>query len=114
MQAARAGESLVFFPEGTLRREPGLLPFHMGAFVVSAQSGLPLLPVTLRGTRSVLRDGSWRPRREAVQVRIHEAMRPPGSDWRAAVQLRDAARKAIAADCAEPLVHLSRKAPPGP
>ncbi len=114
VRAARAGESLVFFPEGTLRREPGLLPFHMGAFVVSAQSGLPLLPVTLRGTRGVMRDGSWRPRREAVQVCIHEALRPPGSDWRAAVQLRDAARKAIAADCAEPLVRLSREAPPGP
>ncbi len=114
VQAARAGASLVFFPEGMLRREPGLQPFHMGAFVVSAQSGLPLLPVTLRGTRGVLRDGSWRPRREAVQVCIHEALRPPGSDWRAAVQLRDAARKAIAADCAEPLVRLSREAPPGP
>ncbi len=104
VQAARSGESLVFFPEGTLRREPGLLPFHMGAFVVSAQSGLPLLPVTLHGTRAVLRDGSWRPRREAVRVRIHDALKPRGQDWHAAVQLRDAARQTIASDCAEPML----------
>jgi 1-acyl-sn-glycerol-3-phosphate acyltransferase len=54
VDAARAGETLVFFPEGTLARTPGLRPFHMGAFVVSADSGLPLLPVSLHGTRSVL------------------------------------------------------------
>ena len=32
---AARGESLVFFPEGTFRREPGLLPFRMGAFIAA-------------------------------------------------------------------------------
>jgi 1-acyl-sn-glycerol-3-phosphate acyltransferase len=110
VQAARGGETLAFFPEGTFRREPGLMPFHMGAFVVSAESGLPLLPVSLRGTRNVLREGSWWPRREAISVVIHEVLRPQGHDWQAALQLRDAARNAIAADCAEPVLRVADSA----
>jgi len=43
---AGRGESLVFFPEGTFTRAPGLLPFRMGAFVIGAAAGKwPLPPV---------------------------------------------------------------------
>ena len=51
----RAGESMVFFPEGTFKREPGLLPFRMGAFMLAARTGAPVLPVSLIGTRTLLR-----------------------------------------------------------
>jgi 1-acyl-sn-glycerol-3-phosphate acyltransferase len=100
--AARAGESLVLFPEGTFTREPGMRAFHMGAFVAAAQSGRPLVPVALRGTRSVLRDGAWLPRRAPVQVHIGAPLAPRGADWSDALALRDAARQAILAHCGEP------------
>lgn len=102
VEAVRAGESLVFFPEGTLTRAPGLRPFHLGAFVVSAETGAPVVPVTLRGTRSMLRDGSWWPRRHPLVVRIDAPLRPQGSGWADALALRDAARRRIASACAEP------------
>lgn len=38
MQAAQGGETLVFFPEGTFSRAPGLKAFHLGAFVTAAQA----------------------------------------------------------------------------
>jgi len=104
LQAARAGETLVFFPEGTLTRVPGLRPFHMGAFVVSADSGLPLLPVSLHGTRSVLRDGSWWPRRQPVRIRLHAPAQPQGTGWPSALRLRDSARGDIASACGEPVL----------
>jgi 1-acyl-sn-glycerol-3-phosphate acyltransferase len=100
--AARAGESLVLFPEGTFTREPGLRAFHMGAFVAAAQSGRPLVPVALRGTRSVLRDGSWLPRRAPVEVFIGAPLAPAGAGWSDAIALRDAARETILARCGEP------------
>ena len=87
--AARAGESLVIYPEGTFTREPGLRPFHMGAFVAAAQSGRPVVPVALRGTRSVLRDGSWLPRRAPVEVHIEKPLAPRGSGWSDALALKD-------------------------
>jgi len=98
----RAGATLLFFPEGTLTRAPGLAPFHMGAFIVSAESGAALLPLSLRGTRSVLRDGSWWPRRHPVQLRVHEALHAGAADWPHALQLRDETRHLVAAGCGEP------------
>ena len=99
---ARAGEALVFFAEGTFTRAPGLMPFHMGAFVASAESGAPVVPVTLRGTRSVLREGQWRPRRVAIHVSIGAPQHPEGGDWRAAARLRESVRAEILARCGEP------------
>jgi 1-acyl-sn-glycerol-3-phosphate acyltransferase len=101
-RAAQAGEPLVFFPEGTFRRNPGLRPFRMGAFVAAACSGLPVVPVALRGTRSVLRAGEWMPRREPVEVRVGPSLRPRGEDWGAAVALRDEARSWMLPACGEP------------
>jgi 1-acyl-sn-glycerol-3-phosphate acyltransferase len=99
---AEHGMSFVFFPEGTLRREPGLRPFHLGAFQAAVAAGMPAIPVAVRGTRSVLRDGQWRPRRGVIQVIVTPPLAPDGGDWAAAVRLRDRARAAILAACGEP------------
>lgn len=100
--SAEGGESLVFFPEGTFTRAPGLLPFHMGAFVIAAAADMPVLPVAVRGTRSVLRDGDWFPRRGVIQILAGPLIRPEGKDWTAAVALRNRARAEILARCGEP------------
>ena len=100
-QAAQ-GASFVVFPEGTLQREPGLRPFHMGAFLAAATAGTAVIPLAIRGTRSVLRDGQWRPRPGLIQVIVTPPLTPDGSDWAAAIRLRDRAREAILAVCGEP------------
>ncbi len=102
MEAARRGRSLVVFPEGTFGRAAGLRPFRMGAFVVAARTGSPVVPVALRGTRSILRDGSWFPRRGAVSVVIGDPLVPRGTDWAAALALREATRAHILRWCGEP------------
>jgi len=102
LQAVRRGRSLVFFPEGTLIRVPGLQPFRMGAFVVAAQAGVPVVPMGLHGTRTILRDEQWFPRRGTVCLTIGAPIHPQGSDWAAAVALRDAVRAQIVQYCGEP------------
>ncbi len=99
---ARAGELLVVFPEGTFRRAPGLLPFKLGAFVVAAHTGAPIIPVALVGTRSLLRAGEWLPRRSEIVIEIGAPICSPNHDWNAALALRDAARRAILARVFEP------------
>jgi acyl carrier protein len=100
--AARRGVSLIVFPEGTLQRHTGLLPFRTGAFQVAAQAGIPVVPVALRGVRSVLRDGTWFPRRTAVVMSVGAPIEPDGADWNAALRLRDKARSEILKRCGEP------------
>jgi 1-acyl-sn-glycerol-3-phosphate acyltransferase len=102
LTAARAGRRLLFFPEGTLSRMPGLMAFHLGAFVTAVEADLPVVPVTLRGTRSILRGEQWFPRRGSVNLHIGAPIFPEGKDFAAAIRLRDAARAATLAHCGEP------------
>jgi len=101
-EAAKSGTSLVVFPEGTLKRTTGLMAFRTGAFQAAAQAGVPVVPVALRGVRSVMRDGTWYLRRAAVSVTIGAPIPPEGSDWAAAIRLRDAVRAEILRTCGEP------------
>ena len=100
--------SLFFFPEGTFMRMPGLLPFRMGAFETAARTGLPIVPLAIRGTRSILRADSWFPRHGVISVTFGRPISPEinSSDdqdtWPAALQLRDKARKWILLHCGEP------------
>jgi 1-acyl-sn-glycerol-3-phosphate acyltransferase len=99
---AGSGDPLLFFPEGTFVRSPGLLPFRMGAFVSAVENGLPVLPVAIRGSRSLLRGDSWFPHRSMVSVVVGELLPVPGDDWDAKLNLRDRARLQILKHCAEP------------
>ncbi len=92
---ARSGQSLIIFPEGRLARAPGLRPFHMGAFAVAAQTCVPVVPVAIRGTRTILRPEHHFPRRGAIDIAVGEPIWPSGNDWTAAVELQRAARKVV-------------------
>jgi 1-acyl-sn-glycerol-3-phosphate acyltransferase len=105
-EAAKRGEGVLFFAEGTMTRSPGLLPFRMGAFLAAAEADQPVVPVALRGTRFILRPGFWFPRHGSVTVTIGPALVPDpsagDSAWERALALRDAARAFILEHCGEP------------
>ncbi len=103
-RAASEGRTPLFFPEGTFRRMPGLLPFHMGAFAAAVETDLDVVPIAVRGTRFMLRDGSWFPRRSNLAVTICPpvAPEPKGTAWDTTVRLRDRVRAAILEHCGEP------------
>jgi 1-acyl-sn-glycerol-3-phosphate acyltransferase len=48
------GTSVMFFPEGTRSRDGKLKRFKKGAFRMAVDLGLPILPLTVTGTRDVL------------------------------------------------------------
>ncbi len=98
---AGAGECLVFFPEATFFREPGLLPFRLGAFSVACTANVSVLPIAIRGTRSILRGEQWFPRRGAAEVSVSKPLRPAGQAFSDAIELRDRARLVIQANCGE-------------
>ena len=108
LEASRSGERIVSFPEGTLTRMPGLLGFHVGSFLVAVEAGIPVVPIVISGTRSALRGGQWFPRPSNISVHIGKAVRAAGSDFRAAVRLRDAVRARMLALCGEPDLALEK------
>jgi len=112
LEKARSGARLAWFPEGAFSRMPGLLEFHVGAFLAAAQLGLPVTPIAISGTRSILRADSWLPRRGTINVHIGAAIEPRGDDFVAALALRDTARAQILAHCGEPDLAYERVTPP--
>jgi len=52
------GTSIMFFPEGTRSPDGETKRFKVGAFVLAIQTGLPILPVALIGTRDIMRKRS--------------------------------------------------------
>ncbi|TXC84918.1 AMP-binding protein [Paraburkholderia azotifigens] len=101
VKQAMAGTSLLFFPEATFVRSAGLRQFRLGAFVTACVSHRPMIPVAIAGTRVVLPDGQWLPMRAGITITVLPALAPSGEDMKAAADLRDAARAAIAACCGE-------------
>ncbi|WP_432738827.1 lysophospholipid acyltransferase family protein [Maridesulfovibrio sp. FT414] len=59
-QAKKAVEqkaTLMFFPEGTRSKDGNLNRFHSGPFLLSVQTGLPIVPLCITGTRKMLPRG---------------------------------------------------------
>jgi|TARA_B100001964_G_scaffold240877_1_gene311850 1-acyl-sn-glycerol-3-phosphate acyltransferase len=48
------GISVIFFAEGTRSRDGNLLPFKKGAFKMAIDLQLPILPISIHGSRNVL------------------------------------------------------------
>jgi 1-acyl-sn-glycerol-3-phosphate acyltransferase len=105
----RRGESVFVFPEGTFVPEEGVRPFQLGAFNAAVVTGAPIVPVSLAGTRSFLRDGTILPRPSSITITLSppisaKALSNDSSDWHEMVRLRDAVREQIALHSSEPLV----------
>jgi 1-acyl-sn-glycerol-3-phosphate acyltransferase len=99
---ARLGRRVVVFPEGGLSRLEGLRAFRLGAFVTAIDARVPVVPVTIRGTRSVLAPGHRFPRRGAIDVEIGAPLTAEEPGWNGAIALQGAARQAILGRCSEP------------
>jgi len=102
-------QSLFFFPEGTFTRVSGLQKFRMGAFITAANANMPVVPVAIRGTRSILRAESWAVRHGNVTITIGKALIPENfssevlteDNWLVAVKLKEEAYQHILRYCGE-------------
>jgi len=69
---------------------------------VAVDAGVPVVPVVIRGTRSILRGDERFVRRGSVSLSAAPPIHPEGTGWHAGVQLRDRVRAAILEGCGEP------------
>jgi 1-acyl-sn-glycerol-3-phosphate acyltransferase len=106
----RKGESVFVFPEGTFTRDPGVRQFQLGAFKAAVETGAPIIPVSLRGTRTILPDGAFLPRPSDVTITLSAPIFPRavsgdagagGADWHELIRLRDSVRESVAKNSGE-------------
>ena len=113
-ECLRRNESVFVFPEGTFTPEEGVRPFQLGAFHAAIKTDVPIIPVSLAGTREFLRDGTILPRPTSVTITLSPPVYPQipkatgdgseATDWHALVHLRDTVREAIALHSGETIL----------
>ena len=64
------GSSVMIFPEGTRSKTREMLPFRNGAFRLAVETGRPVQPIAVSGTRDAIRKGTWVFGRADVVVRV--------------------------------------------
>ncbi len=98
-------ESLLFFPEGTFSRVPGLGQFHLGAFISAINNNKSVIPISISGTRDMLRSDSWFPRKTKLYINILPATQADNQlsdEWQQANGLKNKVRKQILDSSHEP------------
>jgi len=92
------GISVFMFPEGTRSVTGELGPFKNGAFKLALETGVPVVPIVVTGTRELIRRGSWRfEPGKAVRVQIFPAIDPAPYQEAGAERFRDDVRQLIEA-----------------
>jgi len=72
------GVGILFFAEGTRSRDGVLLPFKKGAFRTAIEQQLPVLPVTVVGTRELMAAGALTAFPGRARLVIHPAIETQG------------------------------------
>ena len=72
-----------------------MLPFRNGAFRLAIETGLPVLPLAVHGTRTAIRKGSMKFGNADVVVRVLEPVPTEGLGKKDVAALRDRVRSRI-------------------
>lgn len=87
--------SIMMFPEGTRARSPELLPFKDGAFRLAIETGVPLLPIAVAGTRHAMAKGTFSFRRANALAHVLPPIETAGLTVDDLPALKERARVAI-------------------
>ena len=72
------GLSLIVYPEGTRSIDGRVAPFKGGSFLIALQAGLPVVPLSLVGTRRIMAKGQLAAHPGRVRLVIHDPIETTG------------------------------------
>lgn len=102
VKAAKGGQSLAVFAEGTFRLEPGVGRFRAGAFVAARKGDMPVIPVAISGTRYIMPSGRLLPRPGPIAIDILAPIFPEDPEFSDNKKLAETARQRVIAALGEP------------
>ena len=74
------GLSLIIFAEGTRSWDGHVARFKAGSFMLAIEAGLPIVPLSVVGTRRVMPKGRLRTEPANVTLIVHDPIEPPAFD----------------------------------
>ena len=94
-----SGVHVLSFVEGTRSRDGRLQPFKKGPFYLAMESSVPVVPVSICGTESMMKKGSMKVYPGTAHVVFHPPIMP--RDYGSREELMAAVREAIASGLPE-------------
>jgi 1-acyl-sn-glycerol-3-phosphate acyltransferase len=108
----RGGTSVVVFPEGTRSPDGTVRLFKRGSFGLAIGTGVPVVPVSLIGVKSVVPHGLTSVRPGTVGVALHAPVPTAGRAPGDAEALAEEVRQIVSSACRPEGVHPERPCPP--
>ena len=102
----REGYPVVVFPEGGRSRTGQILPFKAGAFHLAIRAGVPVVPITLNGTRAVLRPDTVHIRPGRVEMIVHPPIPTAGLTSENVRELAERVRNQVLSRFKQPVSHM--------
>ncbi|MBD5328574.1 MAG: 1-acyl-sn-glycerol-3-phosphate acyltransferase [Bacteroides sp.] len=75
-ETLKDGMSLVIFPEGSRSWDGKMIPFKRGAFMLAAEFGLPVVPITIDGSFKALPRFTYNMTPAKITLTIHKPIYP--------------------------------------
>ena len=94
-EVIRNGVSVIIFPEGTRSDDGKILPFKQGGFIVAVDSGVPIVPVVLKGTHSIMPKNRISVKSGSVVLEIKKPIESSGYNRKTRDALMEKVRAAI-------------------
>lgn len=98
-EVMRSGINMAIFPEGTRSPDGKLLPFKKGPFHLAMESKVPILPISISGTETMMGKGTIWIKQGTATLVFHSPIRP--EDFIDRDALTEAVRAAIASGLPE-------------
>lgn len=102
VKAAKGGDSIAFFAEGTFREYPGVARFRPGAFVAAIKGQMPIVPIVIQGTREMHPGEPKLPKPVPLRMIILPAIPPTHPAFADHRELAETTRQQIIAVLGEP------------
>jgi 1-acyl-sn-glycerol-3-phosphate acyltransferase len=75
-EVMKHGINMTIYPEGTRSRDGHLLPFKKGPFHLAAETGFPIVPITILGTEEMMPKGRFAVRPGTATLVFHAPIDP--------------------------------------
>jgi 1-acyl-sn-glycerol-3-phosphate acyltransferase len=92
----RQGASVLLFAEGTRTKDGNIQPFKRGAFNLAVRAGVPVVPLTIKGSYAILPKKSFFIQSGSITLVLDKPVEPPAANGKSSeVQLMEQVRSVI-------------------
>jgi len=91
----KEGYSMVIFPEGTRSKGPTLGEFKPGSLKLALKAGVPIVPITIRGSYKIMEENGFRIKPARVEISIFDPIPTAGLTKEQAGELPERVKKII-------------------